>query len=63
MAGYVPSHSAPAFGVSAYLRWFAGERASAHDRAVQAVKINPDYSLAKLVLHAIAVELDSPIQR
>lgn len=63
VAGHLPNVNAPALSVSAYLRWWVGERASAHARASDAVFNDPEYNLARLVVHAIDLEIDSPAQQ
>lgn len=63
IAGHLPNTNAPALSCSAYLRWWAGERASAHARASDAIYNNPGYNLALLVLRAIDFEIDSPAQQ
>ncbi|MGV4329277.1 DUF4192 family protein [Trueperella pyogenes] len=63
IAGHLPNTNAAALSCSAYLRWWAGERASAHARATDAIYNNPGYNLARLVLHAIDLEIDSPAQQ
>ena len=49
-----------AFAVAAYLRWWVGDCDGASGNAIVASESDPHYSLAKLVLHALFVDLPPP---
>lgn len=61
IAAFSDDDDPAAFAVAAYLRWWAGDLETACNNAVAASASNPHYSLAKLVLHALFVDLPAPI--
>ncbi|QOR48521.1 DUF4192 family protein [Trueperella pecoris] len=59
---YSDDDDAAAYAVAAYLAWWADDRERAISNAQMAINSNRHYPLAKLVLHALFVNLPSPAE-